>query len=253
MGRIVDVFGAPQDSIVEQVANAIPREPHKLPVRVNNVNLGNVVLVNRNQNVDNVIEQLRKNIGGHHVENIMEKVLNRHGFNVGYANQLYFVSAFPNIVLQIELPRGWKVPKFSKFVGEVSELTVEHIARYQIECGDLANNEYLKMKYFPSSLTKNAFTRFTTLPPNSIHSSIQLQRVFHEQFFRGETKVSVMDLVSINKFSNESIDDYLNRFQQMRARCLAPIPKHELIHMAAVGLDYVVRMNLVNQQLTIKG
>jgi len=31
-------------------------------------------------------------------------------------------------------------------------------------------NEYLKMKYFPSSLTKNSFTWLKTLPPNSIYN-----------------------------------------------------------------------------------
>ncbi|XP_058774418.1 uncharacterized protein LOC131648700 [Vicia villosa] len=45
------------------------------------------------------------------------------------------------------------------------------------EAGDLANNEDLRMKYFPSSLTKNAFTWFTTLPPNSIDTWSQLERV----------------------------------------------------------------------------
>lgn len=128
---------------------------------------------------------------------------------MGYANQHHFLSEFPYFVLQIELARGWKVPKFTKFTGEVGESTVEHVARYQIECGDLANNEYLRMKYFPNSLTKNAFTWFTTLPPNSIQTWAQLERIFHEQFYRGETKINLMDLVNVKRMPNESVD-YLN-------------------------------------------
>jgi hypothetical protein len=37
-----------------------------------------------------------------------------------------------------ELPRGWKIPKFTKFGGETNESTVEHIARYLTDAGDIA-------------------------------------------------------------------------------------------------------------------
>lgn len=73
------------------------------------------------------------------------------------------MSAFPPPVLQTELPRGIKVPKFSKFAGEAGESIVEHVARYLVECGDLAN----------------------------------LESIFHEQFFRRENKVNVIDLANI--------------------------------------------------------
>ena len=96
------------------------------------------------------------------------------------------MSAFPECVQQAELPRGWKIPKsLTKFSGEENESAVEHIARYTVEIGEAASNEYLKMRYFPSSLTKNAFTWFSNLRPNSIHSWAQLERNFHDQFFRG--------------------------------------------------------------------
>jgi len=54
-----------------------------------------------------------------------------------------------------------------------------------MEAGDIVNNENLKMKYFASSLTKNAFTWFTTLLPHSISSWNQLEKAFHEQFCMG--------------------------------------------------------------------
>lgn len=138
---------------------------------------------------------------------------------MGYANKHQFVSAFPDFILQTELRRGWKVPKFTTFASEAGESIVEHAARYQIECCDLTNNEYLRMKYFPSSLTNNAFTWFTTLPPNSIQTWAQLERNFHEQFYRGDTKIKLIDLANIKRLCNELVDDYLNRFRQMRAQC----------------------------------
>jgi len=51
-------------------------------------------------------------------------------------------------LLQTELPRGWKIPKFTKFIGDTSESTVEHIAHYLTEAGDITNNENLRMNFF---------------------------------------------------------------------------------------------------------
>jgi len=97
------------------------------------------------------------------------------------------VSPLSEYVTMEELPRGWKISKFTKFGGETNESTVEHIARYLTEAGDIANNENLRMKFFQSSLTKNAFTWYTTLPPGSIFTWSQLEKAFHEQFYMGQS------------------------------------------------------------------
>jgi hypothetical protein len=117
------------------------------------------------------------------------------------------------------------------------------------EAGDLANSENLRMKYFPSSLTKNAFTWFTTLPPNSIDAWPQLERLFHEQFYMGQTKISLKELASIKRKFTEPIDDYLNRFRLLKSRCFTVVPEHELVEMAAGGLDYSIRKKLDTQYL----
>lgn len=102
-------------------------------------------------------------------------MLSWNGLNVGL-HKPNFISPLSEYVRQMELFKGWKVPKFTKFVGDTNELTVEHVARYQTEDGEITNNENLKMKYFPNSLTKNASTWFTTLPPHSVQSWSQLER-----------------------------------------------------------------------------
>lgn len=80
-----------------------------------------------------------------------------------------YTSLLSEYVLQMELSKGWKVPKFTKFVSDTNESTVEHIARYFTKSRDIENNENLRMRYFPSSLTKNAFTWFTMLPTHFIN------------------------------------------------------------------------------------
>jgi len=143
-----------------------------------------------------------------------------------------FVSPLSELVLQSKLPRGYKNPKFTKFAGDTSESIVEHIARYMIEAGGLANDENLRLKYFPNSLTKNAFTWFTTLTPHSIQNWTQLERLFHEQFYMGQSKISLNELASVKRNHTESIDDYLKRFRLLKARCFTQVLEHELVEMA---------------------
>jgi len=150
--------------------------------------------------------------GHNNITNLVENFLAQNGFNMSFRIP-NFTLALSEYVMITELPRNWKVPKFTKFAGETNESTVEHIARYLIEAGDITNNENLKLKYFPSSLTKNAFTWFTTLPPNSIHFWTPSEKAFHGQFYMGLCKISLKELASVRQRTHQSIDGYLNRFQ----------------------------------------
>ncbi|XP_050920016.1 uncharacterized protein LOC127137611 [Lathyrus oleraceus] len=154
-----------------QVVEPIPRVAQRPPV----------VLVNRNQDLDHVVRQVRQDamVGEQNLEPIVGRIIVRNGVNLGLQRPTYS-SLLPDFVLQIELPWGWKVPKFTKFAGDTEDSTIKHVARYQNEAGDIANNKDLKLKYFPSSLTKNVFTWFTMLPPQYVHTWTQLERLFHE-------------------------------------------------------------------------
>ena len=179
---------------------------------------------------------------------MVEMIMAQNGVNVGLQRPSY-ASPLSEYILQEELPPRWKVPKFTKFSGDTSESTIEHVARYLIEAGEIARNENLKIKYFPSSLTKNTFTWFTSLPANSVYTWTQLERLFHEQFYMGQTKISLKELASVKRKYSEPIDDYLNRFRLLKARCFTRVPEHELVEMAAGGLDYSIRKKLDTQYL----
>ncbi|XP_050889499.1 uncharacterized protein LOC127094751 [Lathyrus oleraceus] len=105
------------------------------------------------------------------------------------------------------------------------------------------------MKYLPNSLTKNDFTWFTTLPPHSVQSWSKLERLFHEQFYMGKSKISLKELASFRRKFPESIDNYLNRFRLLKAMCFTQVPEHELVEMAVSGLDYSIRKKLDTQYL----
>ena len=65
----------------------------------------------------------------------------------------------------------------------------------------------------------------------------------------GQSKISLKELASVRRRTTESIDDYLNRFRLLKARCFTQIPEHELVEMVVSGLDYSIRKKLDTQHL----
>jgi len=93
-----------------------------------------VILIDQNDNPDEVVRNVQQqNIGVHNnIGNLVENIMTQNGLNIGL-HRPNFVSPLSKLVLQSELPRGYKIPKFTKFAGDTSESTVEHIARYLTE------------------------------------------------------------------------------------------------------------------------
>jgi hypothetical protein len=77
----------------------------------------------------------------------------------------------------------------------------------------------------------------------------QLEKAFHEEFYMGQSKISLKELVSVQRKTTEYIDDYLNKFRLLKARCFTQVPGHELVEMAAGGLDYSMQKKLDTQYL----
>ncbi|XP_050919231.1 uncharacterized protein LOC127136750 [Lathyrus oleraceus] len=60
----------------------------------------------------------------------------------------------------------------------------------------------------------------------------------------GHSKISLAELSSIKRRFAESIDEHLNRFRSLKGRCFTQVPEHELVQMAAGGLDYSIRKKI---------
>ena len=128
VGRIVEIINLdenPQEPNDAHIANASNLENLENPK-------ANIRMVRQGQNIDHVLNKVENNIGRHqnyNITRVVEQVLNRFGFNIGFANQQFFTSAFPDYIQQVAMPRGCKIPKsLTKFSSENSESTVEHIA-----------------------------------------------------------------------------------------------------------------------------
>jgi hypothetical protein len=159
MSRIADFFGTPPPPRLNQPVRQ-PIMPVAPVVQVNQGQIPNIrdeplnheeveqnppiFLVNQNQNADEVVRNVQNDqfAGQNNLTNLVETILTQKGLNVG-SRRPNSVSTLSEYVLQTELPRGWKVPKYTKFAGDTNE---EHIARYLAESGNLANNENLRLK-----------------------------------------------------------------------------------------------------------
>jgi len=148
MGRIANCFAPPQPihQLIPQVKNPQPLRliepmvqrpqlvPQPRPIEPVVQVQPEVVLVNRNHDADEVVIYVQQqNIGAHNnIGNLVENIMAQNGLNIGL-NRPNFVSPLLDLVLQFELPRGYKISKFTKFAGDTSESTIEHIARYLTE------------------------------------------------------------------------------------------------------------------------
>lgn len=56
-----------------------------------------------------------------------------------------------------ELPRGYKIPKFSRFSGDDGILIVEHIGQFLDQCGEASVNYILKLRLFVNLLMGSTF------------------------------------------------------------------------------------------------
>ncbi|KAM2554636.1 hypothetical protein TB2_018739 [Malus domestica] len=147
-----------------------------------------------------------------------------------------FIHPYPAYMERFEYPKGFKIPDFSLFAGELSLSSLEHVARFTAQCRDV-NSDFHKLRLFNFSLTGSAFAWYINLPPNSIQSWEELVERFHEQFYRPGMEMSVSLLARMAQTSDELPMDYLTRFKSARNWCRVPLPKVEFVRLALNRLD----------------
>lgn len=90
---------------------------------------------------------------------------------------------------RVPLSRRYKIPDLSKFSGQDNVSTYEHISRFLAQCGEASAIEALRVRFFPLFLSGSAFTRFSSLPCNSIRGWVDLEKQFHRYFFNGVQEI----------------------------------------------------------------
>jgi hypothetical protein len=130
-----------------------------------------------------------------------------------------YQKSYPDYYNQLPYPRGYRVPKFSKFSGEDGKTTLDPIGQFILQCGEASANDTIKLRMFPLALSGMAFTWFTSLAPNSIFTWAQLEQKFQEYFYSGDIELRLSHLTAIKQKHDEPITDYIRRFRDTRNRC----------------------------------
>ena len=73
-----------------------------------------------------------------------------------------FIHPYPAFVEKIEYPKCFKISDFSLFDGESSLSSLEHVARFTTQCGDV-NSDSHKLRLFNFPLTGSAFAWYINL------------------------------------------------------------------------------------------
>jgi hypothetical protein len=181
------------------------------------------------------------------MEEIISEII-RDKFGIETRNRAkVYQKPYPNYYDNVPYPRGYRVPKFTKFSGEDSRTTWEHVGQFLAQCGE-ANSDTFKLRLFSLSLSGTAFTWFTSLPVNSIFSWAQLEQKFHDYFHTSETELRLSDLTSVRHKYNESVADYIERFRDVKNRCYSlKITDKDLADIAYDGLLDSIKERLNGQ------
>jgi len=101
-------------------------------------------------------------------EDLASMFKSKFGLDMGRSRlyQRSYVDAFD----LIPYPVSWRVPGFVKFSGDDNRSTLEHISQYLAQLGEAGSSKSLCVRLFSLSLTRTAFSWFSSLAPNSIRS-----------------------------------------------------------------------------------
>ncbi|GKU93204.1 hypothetical protein SLEP1_g6813 [Rubroshorea leprosula] len=80
-----------------------------------------------------------------------------------------------------------------------------------------------------------------SLPQNSVFSWRQMEDLFHTQFYRCESEVSMADLSRLAQKPGESSEAFLARFRRARLKCRVALLEQEFVKLAQNGLDIEFR------------
>ncbi len=126
---------------------------------------------------------------------------------------------YPKWFKRVPLLGRYKVPDFSKFSGQDNVSTYEHVSRFLAQCGEASAVDALRVRLFPLSLSGSTFTWFSSLPYNSVNSWADLEKQFHSYFYSGIHEMKLSDQTAIRQRHDESVQEYIQRFREMRNRC----------------------------------
>ena len=148
------------------------------------------------------------------------------------------------ILMLLHILKVIRFLNFSKFNGEDSETTWEHVSQYLAQLGEAGSMDELKVRLFPLSLTGTAFSWFSALCPGSITTWLQLEQKFHDHLYSSNNELKLSHLTSVRQKHDESVSDYIKRFRDVKNRCYnLVIGERDLADLMLMVLNLTLKKN----------
>lgn len=94
----------------------------------------------------------------------------------------------------------------------------------------------LQLKLFGNSLYGQAFTWYTKLQSNSIHTWEKVENAFYDYYYRIQQEVTISDLKTLKQSESESSQDFITGFMKLKMKCRIPMEERHYIQMAQTAL-----------------
>lgn len=90
-----------------------------------------------------------------------------------------------------------------------------------------------KFQLFPLFTTRIAFTWYSNLPPNSVQNWANMERCFHDKFYRPQPEETIADLMNTKQMVDELTIDFIKWFSKAKSCFSIQLPEVESAAMVA--------------------
>ncbi|XP_027067603.2 uncharacterized protein [Coffea arabica] len=128
----------------------------------------------------------------------------------------------------MQLPVGFKAPKFSKYDGNGNPKT--HIRMFANKLGKPIDDENLPVRLFPESLEGDALDWYSNLKPEDMKSWMDLSTAFMRQYeYNCELAPTRSTLEGTKRKPSEDHKTYAKRWRKLAAKVEPPMTENEII------------------------
>ncbi|OIT18915.1 hypothetical protein A4A49_59582, partial [Nicotiana attenuata] len=128
----------------------------------------------------------------------------------------------------VELPPGFKIPKFSTFNGKGNPIS--HLKDYCCRLVGIGHNEAIRMKLFIQSLSGLELDWYTQQDFSKWYTWEDMDRNFVEQYkFNIGYSPMLCDMSEVERMQYESFAEYAMRWRLEASKVHPQLPKNELI------------------------
>nr|XP_027124338.1 uncharacterized protein LOC113741048 [Coffea arabica] len=128
----------------------------------------------------------------------------------------------------IQLPLGFKTPKFSKYDGTGNPKT--HLKMFANKLGKPVDDENLPMRLFPESLEGDALDWYSNLKSGEVKTWLDLSTAFVKQYeFNCELAPTRTTLEGTKRKPSEDHKTYAKRWRKLAAKVEPPMTDEEIV------------------------